>query len=257
MNDGPRFIIIGFPRSGSTSANRHLSKHPNVEVLSQLNFFNKDNDEPRRWIKGYNSGINEYKKYFIPGGSSSKRNLPKNNKKKIIGERTVDYIYERNGLPILRIKKHFPNIKLIILMREPISRAYSQYNKFFLEKQTSINDFYKWVETLDEDPSKYDIWLKNVFDLFPRKNIHITIAEQVLENPLEEYNKIFKFIGAKPLKKINFDSSINKKSYKKELSLDTFKKLYNYYKKNIDETYKLLGFTIPEWEIKYKNMDII
>ena len=38
----PKFIIIGFPRCGSTSANNHLSLHSNVEVLSQLNFFNFD-----------------------------------------------------------------------------------------------------------------------------------------------------------------------------------------------------------------------
>ena len=56
-----------------------------------------------------------------------------------------------------RIHLHYPNMKLIIFIREPISRAYSQYNKFFLEKQTSKNDFYKWVEDLDEDISKYDI----------------------------------------------------------------------------------------------------
>ena len=266
--NGPRFIILGFPRCGSTSANTHLSQHPNVEVLSQLNFFNFDEDDKRWNIKGYNSGIDEYKKYFIPGGSDSVRNLPKNNKKTIIGERTVGYI--TNEIALSRIHLHYPNIKLIIFIREPISRAYSQYNQFCLNKQISNIDFYTWVinenssedtskyaifnKNSSEDTSKYDIWLKNIFNLFPRENIYIAIAEQVLKNPLEEYNKIFTFIQAEKLKKINFDNTINKKSYKEPISNETFKKLYSYYKKHIEETYKLIGFRVPEWENKYKNI---
>ena len=252
--NGPRFIILGFPRCGSTSANTHLTQHPNVEVLSQLNFFNFDENDKRWIIKGYNSGIDEYKKYFIPGGSDSVRNLPKNNKKTIIGERTVGYI--TNKIALCRIHLHYPNIKLIIFIREPISRAYSQYNKFCLEQQISNIDFYTWVinENSSENISKYDVWLKNTFDLFKRENIYIAISEQVLKNPLEEYNKIFTFIQAEKLKKINFDNTINKKSYKEKISNETFKKLYTYYKKHIEETYKLIGFRVPEWENKYKNI---
>ncbi len=80
----PSFIIIGTPRSGTTSSVAHLRQHPNIHVLNQLNFFNFDKDGcsgAENSQIGYNSGIEEYEKYFISGGRRH-RGLPRGCKKK-------------------------------------------------------------------------------------------------------------------------------------------------------------------------------
>ena len=159
------FIGIGTARSGTTWLYNCLRKHPDIfmPTKKELHFFDCD--------KQFSKGINYYNNYFV----DRKNEL-------IQGEFTPRYILYKESL--LRIKNLYPGVKIIISLRDPVDRAWSQYNFFKYNKKKepsdnfklALNAFYK-EDYLEK--SLYHKQLVNVFDLFPKKNIHIIIADEI------------------------------------------------------------------------------
>ena len=105
----PDFLIIGAQKCGTTSLFHFLSQHPDLGLPTkkELHFFDLQ----------YNKGIEWYYSLF-----------PKKSflKKKLTGEASPFYLF--HSLVPERVFHHLPKIKIIVLLRNPIDRAYSQYN---------------------------------------------------------------------------------------------------------------------------------
>lgn len=101
-------IIIGAGRSGTTSVYAYLSQHPEVDfsITKELHYFSI-NDL-------YQRGENYFHSLF------EQRN------KKVVA--TADTYLLMDTIAPERIKAYNPNMKIIILLREPIARAYSNFN---------------------------------------------------------------------------------------------------------------------------------
>lgn len=101
---------------------------------------------------------------------------------------------------VKKIKEHNPNIKIIVSLRNPVDRAYSQYiHRYSLDKE-------EWKPFLEaiKDPKDRRIiiefgfyWklLKKFFDEFNRENILVMICEDIKKNPLNFIQEIYKFLG--------------------------------------------------------------
>ncbi len=102
----PNFIIIGPPKCASTSLHYYLGQHPQV--------YTSKVKETRFFSLNYNKGIDFYEQYFKEATNE-----------KAIGESTPSYSF----LPFVadRIKKHYPDIKLILCFRNPSERAFSSW----------------------------------------------------------------------------------------------------------------------------------
>jgi len=105
----PTFLIIGAQKCGTTSLFYYLSQHPqlNLPALKEIHFFDLE----------YERGIDWYYRSF-----------PKNPflHNKLTGEASPYYLF--HPLVPERVFKHLPKIKIIVLLRNPVDRAYSQYN---------------------------------------------------------------------------------------------------------------------------------
>jgi len=99
----PSFIIPGPPKSGTTSLQFYLDKHPEIFVTGETHFFSSN----------YDKGIEWYKNFF--------RNVTE----RVVGEKSPSYFFHPEAPK--RIKKHIPNTKLIFIFRNPVDRAYSHY----------------------------------------------------------------------------------------------------------------------------------
>ncbi len=112
----PDFIIIGTARSGTTSLYYNICQHPCVlpAAYDELGFFDSN----------FHLGLNWYRSLFPT--LLSKWIVKHNKKFAITGEDTPFYIW--NPTVAKRILKIIPNVKLIILFRNPIDRAYSNYH---------------------------------------------------------------------------------------------------------------------------------
>ena len=112
----PDFLIIGAARSGTTSLYEYLIQHSSIHsaVGKEVYFFDKK----------YNKGINWYRSFFP--SKFSKIIISSLQKKSFLtGEATPRYLFHPHSPK--RVHQVIPNVKLIVLLRNPIDRAYSHY----------------------------------------------------------------------------------------------------------------------------------
>jgi len=106
-NAKPSFLIIGTQKGGTTSLFHYLQKHPNV--------LSPEKKEIQYFSWNYRRGLLWYRSFF-----------PKKKNNKIAGEASPDYLFHPYAAK--RAYEYNPNFKIIVLLREPIDRALSQYH---------------------------------------------------------------------------------------------------------------------------------
>jgi hypothetical protein len=103
----PKFIIAGAAKAGTSSLCDYLGQHHDIFITQpkELNFFNnKRKDEE----------LNRYLKYFDAA------------KNQVAGEGSVSYLqYSKCSAP--QLKRYFPDLRLIFMLRNPIQRLYSDF----------------------------------------------------------------------------------------------------------------------------------
>ena len=107
----PDFIIAGAPRSGTTWLCHLLELAPEIFMAQPLR------PEPKFFLVDdiYAKGIDDYSRTWF---STAKPGAIK-------GEKSANYL--ESAVAACRMAKHLPNVKLIFMLREPASRAYSNY----------------------------------------------------------------------------------------------------------------------------------
>lgn len=194
----PDFLIIGAQKAGTTTLFNYLIQHPAIKgsLLKEVNFFNKG--------ENYSKGIKWYSKHF--------KNLLFPASRKLFFEATPDYMINKEYLN--RIHHFNPTIKLIVILRDPVSRAFSAWNFFkkFKHLQDSIPDFKECIaremqvihDSVKEDDVTqlkflrkgfYTDQLRDCFDIFGRDNVLVLMTEDLQEQPIELLNRTLSFLG--------------------------------------------------------------
>lgn len=265
------FLCIGAQKAGTTSLPMYLRS--NKELLTddeycndvymsndELNFFSTEDVTEK--------SINNYEKKF----DSNKNHT-------LIGEKTPGYCFP---YAIDKIHKYNPNMKLIFLLREPISRCFSHlnmcvqlpelfhktininsqeaiYNEIFEDKINCVRDITDISDDMYICRGFYDQCIQYIYTKFPKENLYIGISEEIKQNKDKEYKKIFDFLGCKYDKNIDINTWMlvdeNSGKYEIEMPEKVRKDLYNLYKPHNENLYKILGRRIELWEKKY--VDII
>ena len=195
------FIVAGAQKSGTTALNYYLKRHPRIAlpIKKELHFF--DNDD---LFAGGNVSYEPLHEMFRPAHPGS-----------IAGENTPIYLYWRPALP--RIRNYNPETKFIVILRNPIERAFSQWN-MQREREFETLDFLDAVKAEPERQQKvaplqsrrfsyiarglYGEQLTRVFELFPRYLVKVVRFEELRKNFAGTINSIFTFIGVEKLKNI-------------------------------------------------------
>ncbi|MGB3402769.1 MAG: tetratricopeptide repeat protein [Microcoleaceae cyanobacterium] len=232
----PDFIIIGAQKSGTTSLYHYLSQHPKVisSIVKEINF----------WSKDFDKGLDWYLAQFPP---SPKR------RKLLTGEASPSYLNTREAPE--RLSQAFPNIKLIILLRNPVNRAISHYYHWQRENWTSnslkdgIEQDIQQLENPENDywnqPHSYVgrgiyiRFLKKWMSLFPKEQFLIIKSEDFYEKPAKTLSQVYQFLDI-PNRKIEEYKQYNSGSYS---SIDTsiIKQLQAYFKPYNTELEEFLG----------------
>ena len=264
----PTFLLIGVQKGGTTSLMRHLNRHKDIFFhQGEMAFFSNNNS--------YKKGIKEYENKFNRGLENhiqwmkTNKNIIKN--PTIYGEKTPEYIYNKKALE--RIKKYNPKIKLIVILREPISRAFSQWNMYQKTKNHElykkkfkdvINEYIKKFNLDFNGPDKFDVikrgvyiyQLANVLEIFPKDQLLILIKEEYEKEPVKTLNKIFDFLNVEKIKNkenVDYKNDVHKRNYETKMTKTDFTRLYLFYKEYNDALYKLLQKPIKEWEEYYQD----
>src|SRR3989344_3247775 len=109
------FIGIGAGRSGTIWMLNALEEHPQIWFPNprELNYFSSPRED---------NSPSEYEKRGIKGYLDLFKKCPK---EKICGEFSSHYMPDPKVSKI--IKEHFPNVKILAIIREPVERAFSDY----------------------------------------------------------------------------------------------------------------------------------
>lgn len=170
------FIGIGTPRAATTWLSTCLKEHPEIclSKIKETNFFSTD--------KKYEKGIEYYKSYFLE-------------KDKVLGEFSVEYLASKKAAH--RIKKHFPNTKLIVNLRNPADRIYSLYwwNRGRLkEKAKNFEKALKTNKKYLEEGFCYNK-LKEYYSLFNKNKIFVILLKDIKNNPSKVIKQLYSFLG--------------------------------------------------------------
>lgn len=119
----PDFLVVGTARAGTTALHSYLRQHPEIFLpkLKEPCFFVFEG-EGNKYIKGKFAfairNFNDYTQLFSRAELNQK-----------IGEMSTPYLYlfEKSISTIKKYFNDYADIKIIILLRNPVDRAYSQY----------------------------------------------------------------------------------------------------------------------------------
>lgn len=177
----PTYIIAGAMRSGTTALNSYLREHPDVAVSTtkEVHFFDSF----------YDRGVEWYREQF-----------PHSETAQAVGEATPNYMFSTTALD--RIKETLPDVKLVVMLRNPIDRAYSHYWHDRARGKTE-GDFAENVKReMDGDHGfnyiargRYRAQIEHILERFPPTALHVEVFEDMVDRPDELYSSVCRFIG--------------------------------------------------------------
>jgi hypothetical protein len=198
----PNFLIIGAAKGGTTTLHNVLAQHPDVYMcpLKEVGFFWAYGEDVR--LQGISAerlrnrlidDLDRYQKLF--DGVTNE---------KAIGEASVRYLSTANTPEVIR--RFIPGAKLIASLRQPADRAFSAFNhnrrdgiepcsdfgEAIAQDQNGLRDH--WMVCRYLHVGFYYQFLKRYFDMFDRNQIHISLFEDLKEEPHELMSNLFRFL---------------------------------------------------------------
>ncbi len=171
----PTFICIGTYRAGTTWLYNVLKEHSDI--------FLPDEKELMFFSHHYEKGIQWYKKFF-EGACGSKCS----------GDISPTYLSSPEAPE--RIYRHFPNVKLILSLRNPPDQVYSLY-KLWLARNYTDKDINKVIEEEDEFLNNILYWkhLSKYLEFFDREKILVLFFEDLGKDPKAYLGQVYRFLG--------------------------------------------------------------
>ncbi len=289
LKDKINFIGIGAQKAGTSWLFTNLLKLPDFSLLyiKELHYFDRSTGYPSpndlaktrlvdrvfnyKWtakafikithllIKGkFNEARWYYKWYFSTYNDEWYLSLF-TSKPFISGEISPSYAILKIE-DIRRMHKLAPNAKLIMLLRNPIERAWSHYrylngtSESFRKKNTAISDIIHFMDSdRQELRSDYMTTIHNYCQVYDKDQIMIGFYDAILENPSKLLHQVVDFIGGNP-NNINHDGELLKKvnvSQKAECPPEVLIHLKEKYKPQIESLAKQYGGYFSKWYSDY------
>lgn len=197
MTKHPNFFIVGAAKSGTTSLWQYLREHPDV--------FMPLNKEPGYFC--HSQGIKNYEKYLdLFSGATNETAL---------GEASHAYLTSQESARW--IHAIYPDMKIIVILRNPVGRAFSLYNWMIREGYEPIHPFEKAVAAEEQrmkmtgkqfrkslpgplqnylyfHSGLYAAQLERYYEVFPKQQIHIILQDDLKEDPAATAQKAYQFL---------------------------------------------------------------
>ena len=247
------FIIAGTQKGGTSALHYHLDQHPNITMAHSEEAHMIDH--PRRhFFDDEERFAGEVRYEILNEGIRLKR------QSHVVGSCTPIYTYWKPAIE--RIRDYYPGIKLIILLRNPIDRAFSHWNMYRERNQEALG----FLEAIAEEKNRirealpfqprrtsyldrgfYFEQIKRVFTFFPREQVRVIKFEEFRERTPEMANEIFTFLEVKPLTKVK-NREQNRIPYERKITPEERKYLYGLYREDVARLEKLLNWDCSDWK---------
>ena len=199
----PNFYIVGAERCGTSSLHEHLRKHPQVFLpeKKEPEFFatNAPPGEAMRFWEGqFCSTLEEYQALY----RGSKGHIA-------IGDASTGYLWDENAAR--RIYEVCPEAKIIIILRDPVARAFSAY---MMLRRYGADTARTFSEALIQDSGRhkttwftsflyiecglYCAQIRRYFERFGRDRVLVLLFEDLVRDPGTVFVRIGTHIGIDP-----------------------------------------------------------
>ena len=190
----PQFVVIGSPKTATTSLARYLDEHPKVHLcpMKEPHFFSTD--------AIYERGTDWYEGLFADAEDGQ-----------ICGEASTSYTrYPYSGDVAGRMHALIPDAKLIYLVREPVARTISacefwhrRETQFF---QRDVPNRLEVVLEMSQMPlrtSEYIVQIEQFMKFYDRSQLLVLLQEDLAADSDAVVRQVFEFIGVDPDVKVD------------------------------------------------------
>jgi hypothetical protein len=203
----PDFLVAGVPKAGTTALHAALSRHPELYLpeIKEPKFFLTDGPPPARGGPGdvitYREHVWQRDAYEALFDAAPPRTLR--------GEATPLYLYD--PVALARIRGLIPAAKLVVIIRDPVERAHSNWAHLWSAGLEPVGDFVRACAEEDKRIAagwasfwhytrlgKYGEQLRHAFSLFPREQVLVLRYRRLVDEPTATLDRICAFLGAAP-----------------------------------------------------------
>ena len=203
----PDFLVIGAPKAGTTALHAALAAHPGLymSAIKEPKFFLTDGPPPDRGgpgdVQTYREHVwrrADYEALFADAPPGTLR-----------GESTPFYFYDRAAQR--RIGALIPQVKMIVILRDPVERAHSNWTHLWSAGLEPIGDFVRACAEEDARVAagwapfwhytrlgRYAEQLEHLLLRFPREQVCILRYRALLDTPALALDDICEFLGVHP-----------------------------------------------------------
>ncbi len=200
----PDFFIAGVPKAGTTALHAALARHPALymSAVKEPKFFLTDGPPPTQGgpgdAKTYREHVwqqADYEALFEPAVAGQLR-----------GESTPFYLHNREAHR--RIRAQIPDAKLIVVLRDPVERAHSNWTHLWSAGLDPIDDVVRacaeeerrvaagWAEFWQYTGlGRYGEQLRDLYEVFPREQVLVFRYRALVEDPVQALDKVCAFLG--------------------------------------------------------------
>jgi hypothetical protein len=200
----PDFFVAGAPKAGTTALHAALAQHPELylSTVKEPKFFLTDGPPPTQGgpgdAKTYREHVwrrPDYEALFDAATPGTLR-----------GESTPFYLYRQDAQR--RIKALVPHARLIIVVRDPVERAHSNWTHLWSAGLDPIDDFVSACAVEDQRVAAgwADFWhykriglygqqLRHLYSIFPREQVLVMRYRELIDDPPGTLDSICGFLG--------------------------------------------------------------
>ncbi|GAA2610230.1 sulfotransferase domain-containing protein [Paractinoplanes durhamensis] len=200
----PDFLIAGVPKAGTTALHAALQPHPSLflSAVKEPKFFLSDGPPPRHGgpgdVQTYQEHVwrrKDYEALFAPAPAGTLR-----------GEATPFYLYDLNAHE--RMAALVPEARIVLLLRDPVDRAHSNWTHLWIAGLESEADF---LAACRAEPERIaagwaDFWhyvnlglygrqLENLYKHFPREQVLLLRYRDLKDDPAVTLDRVCAFLG--------------------------------------------------------------
>ena len=200
----PDFFIAGAPKAGTTALHAALARHTSLymSAVKEPKFFLTDGPPTARGgpgdVQTYREHVwqrDDYEALFARAPAEARR-----------GESTPFYLYNRDAQR--RIRALIPDARLIVILRDPVERAHSNWTHLWSAGLDPVDDF---VLACGEEQRRIeagwaDFWhytalgrygeqLEHLYTVFPREQVFVFRYRALVESPALVLDRICAFLG--------------------------------------------------------------
>jgi hypothetical protein len=196
----PTFFLVGAMKAGTTSLYQYLNAHPKIFMspTKEPNYFCKDFTAQSADRRGRITLWSDYVRLFEAARDET-----------AIGEASVVYLGSRCAAQ--EIHQALPNSRILILLRDPVERAYSQYlnewkwnydhgsfRKAF-EHNRSLAEPLGWVGPQPHiELGMYHDQVKRYLDVFGPDQVRVYLFDDLKRDVRSLISSVYNFLGVDP-----------------------------------------------------------